>query len=383
MKQKTLIFLSPYDPTNVMNWSGTLYALYKTLEKNDAGVRVRPISGGWLDELAQQFNRVMSFVGFKFDCRVSTYFAIIAGLLVSVRLIFIPKGPILAVAASNYAPYLITKRFIIYISDAPFRANAEIYPELKKFPRWLYRQFDRNEATILRRADVIILPSKWASDSAKTDYGVPAEKIYELPFGANIADEIIDEYYVPKRTVGPELNLLFVSADWKRKGGDKAVAICQALIKRGITARLTIIGDVPEDVRKLEFVVAKGFLKKSVHEQLISICRAYREAHFLVLPTVADASPIVFSECRAFGVPPITHIVGGTPSAIEHGVTGLLLHLDTLPDRFAEEIIRYVRDPALYEKLSRECRTWYVERAHWSNWGKLILKLANLDGPRP
>jgi glycosyltransferase involved in cell wall biosynthesis len=382
MQNKTLIFLSAHDPTDVLNWSGTLYALHQALEKNEAGVKLRYVSGGWPDKLAQQINRALLFIGIKLDCRFSTVYSVCSGLYVSTRLLFMPNGPILAVAASNYAPYLITKRPLIYISDATFRAAARIYSDLKDLPNWLYRQFDRNEALTLQRAKATILPSKWASDSAKVDYGVPPERIFELPFGANISDHLIEEYYTPKTAARQPVNLLFVSADWERKGGDKAIEICRALMQRGIDARLVIIGSAPDYVAQIEFVEAKGFLNKSDPAQLRSICEAYRQAHFFVLPTNADASPIVFSECRAFGVPPVTHAVGGTSSAIDHGRTGLLLGLDASPEQFAEALAPYIQDSRLYATLSAKCRAWYLERAHWSNWSKLVIKLAGLDDTR-
>jgi glycosyltransferase involved in cell wall biosynthesis len=374
MKEKSLIFLSAHDPTNILNWSGTLYSLYQALK--EAHIKLYSVSGGRLDYLARQVNRVLHFVGLKFDCRYSVFYSLCAGIVVSAHLMLLPKGPILAVAASNYAPHLITRRRIIYITDGTFRANARIYSNLEELPGWLYRQFDDNESRTLHRAKAIVVPSKWAADSAKLDYGVAAERIIELPFGANIPSELINEYYSPKSIVGSQINLLFVSANWKRKGGDKAIEVCRALIERGINAQLIIIGEAPTEIEQLDFVEAKGFLKKSDQAQLACICRAYQEAHFLLLPTSADASPIVFSECRAFGVPPITHMVGGIPSAINHRKTGLLLPLDAPPDRFAAELIPYILEPRLYEELSRECRKWYVEKAQWSNWCELIIRLA-------
>ena len=143
--------------------------------------------------------------------------------------------------------------------------------------------------------------------------------------------------------------------------------------------QLTIVGDSPKEVNRFRFGNAKGFLNKADNAQLGVICRAYQDAHFLLLPTSADASPIVFSECRAFGVPPVSHIIGGVASVIEHGHTGLLLPIDASPNEFAAELMPYIRDKSTYEKLSRECRIWYVEKAQWTNWNKLILKLAGLS----
>ncbi|MGE5510068.1 MAG: glycosyltransferase family 4 protein [Bacteroidota bacterium] len=376
MSTTTLIFLSPHDPTNVLNWSGTLTSLYQALENETGAESLRKIDGGWLDSAAQQVNRILYHLGLRFDCRYSTAFAMCAGLYTSARLLFVPDGLIIAVAASNYVPYLFTRRRIIYISDATFRAAAKLYPTLKALPTWLHRQFDNNEARTLHKAEAIILPSKWAAESAELDYGVERARIFEIPFGANIPNHLIDKYYQQKSIERGDVNLLFVSADWKRKDGDKAVDICRTLLRQGVAARLAIVGDAPEHVRKLDFVDAKGFLKKTNEAQLAELCRAYREAHFLVLPTRADASPIVFSECRAFGVPPITHDVGGTSSAISHGDTGLLLPLQATPEQFAEELLTYISDPALYGALSEKCRLWYLEKAQWRNWSHLIISLA-------
>ena len=376
MSTNTLVFLSPHDPSNVLNWSGTLTSLYRALEAATGG-GLKKLDGGWLDKAAQQVNRVLWHLGFNFDCRYSTAFAVCAGLFTSARLLFAHDGAVVAVAASNYVPYLITKRRIVYVSDATFRAAADLYPNLKTLPAWLYKQYNNNEFRTLHKAVAVVVPSKWAADFAELDYGVDRKKIFEIPFGANIADHLIDMHYQQKSIQRGKLNLLFVSADWKRKDGPKALDICRALLKRGISTRLVIIGDAPENVRSLDFVEAKGFLKKTNEAQLGEICRAYSEAHFLLLPTRADASPIVFSELRAFGVPPITHDVGGTASAISHAETGLLLPLEATPDQFANELLPYVCDPALYGMMSKRCREWYVEKAQWRNWSDLILRLAS------
>ena len=154
------------------------------------------------------------------------------------------------------------------------------------------------------------------------------------------------------------------------------IDICRALIAAGANVRAILIGDAPEYVRKLDFVEDRGFLHKYEPAQLTRLCEAYCEAHFLLLPTIADASPIVFSEAQAFGVPPITFDVGGVASSVVHRETGLLLPLGAPAEDFAKEILRYAANPALYNELSECCRSWYVKKANWNKWGTLILDLA-------
>lgn len=374
----SIFFISPHKATNVLNWSGTLNSLYRALEARNSAIPIIELNGAWLPKIARQIDRVLYFLGFTFESQMTTAYAVSVGLFISAQLALMPKGPIVAVAASNYLPYLMTRRRIVYISDATFRAAAQLYPAMKNLPAWLSRQCDRHEALTLKKADFIILPSKWASDSARIDYGTDPERIYELPFGANIEREVIERYYVPKFINGNTIKFLFASADWRRKGGDKAIEICKALRAAEIDARLIVVGNAPEHVRELNFVEPRGFLKKSDPVQLAEICRAYQEAHFLLLPTQGDASPIVFAEAQAFGTPPITHQVGGTGSSIENGKTGMLLPLDASPEQFVASIFPYLRNPHMYESLSLNCRRWYREQTQWSRWGELIFRLCEL-----
>jgi glycosyltransferase involved in cell wall biosynthesis len=373
-----IVFLTAHKATNVLNWSGTLNSLLRSLEARSP-TRVVALDGAWLSSLARQVNRVLFFFGTTFDCQLTTLYSFLAGVFTSARLAFLPNGPIVAVAASNYVPFLLTRRPIVYISDATFTAAAKLYPVMMSLPRWLFKQCDHHEAITLRRATFVILPSRWAADSAISDYGINPEKIFVLPFGANMSKEVVDANYVPKRMDGKAVQLLFASADWSRKGGDKAIEVCRALQSLGVDARLTVIGRAPERIRALKFIEFKGFLRKDDPKELSEICSAFRRAHFFLLPTQADASPIVFAEAQAFGVPPITHNVGGTASSIKHGATGLLFPLDASPAEFAEGILPYVRDPAMYKELSRNCRAWYLDSAQWSHWSDLVFRLCRLN----
>jgi glycosyltransferase involved in cell wall biosynthesis len=377
-RNNCVVFLSAHKATNVLNWSGTLSSLLRSMEARST-VPVLTLDGAWLSSAAKQIDRVLYHFGLTFECQLTTLFAIVAGIFTSIRLFFMPSGPIVAVAASNYVPFLMTRRTIVYISDATFASAAKIYPAMISLPSWLFRQCDKHEALTLKRATFIILPSKWAANSAKTDYGIKPEKIYELPFSANIAKEVIENNYVPKRIDNTAIRLLFASADWTRKGGDKAIEICRALQARGVKVHFTIIGATPEHVRKLDFVEFKGFLRKDDPAELSQICEAFRRAHFFLLPTQADASPIVIAEAQAFGVPPITHDVGGTASSIEHGATGLVFPLFASPEQFAQGIMPYLNNQGMYEEMSKKCRKWYLESAQWDRWSELVFRLCEFD----
>jgi glycosyltransferase involved in cell wall biosynthesis len=379
MNSRRLIFLSSHDPRDVTKQSGWPYSLFHALTDNPSNMEITWIGGGLrlLDLAARVLNRAFRQFGFSMDCCYSTPYAIVAGCYLTVRLSFARKGVVLAIAASNHMPYVITKREIIYISDATFHAICDLYPAFKSLPKWLKAQGHRNEMKTLARTHFALYPSGWASDSARVDYGVPIDRIYQLPFGPSIPDNLIDQHYSTKSVASAqEIVVIFVSTDWKRKNGDKAINVCRLLIETGIRTRLILVGHVPEYARHLEFVDYRGFLRKSDPAHLAELCRAYQESHFLLSPTTAEAFGIVFSEAQAFGVPPIAHDVGGTGSAIASDNTGLLLPLGAPPEMFAKKILQYIRTPELYGELSRRCREQYLQRANWRQWSALIFQLS-------
>jgi hypothetical protein len=90
------------------------------------------------------------------------------------------------------------------------------------------RQAHRVEGKSLARATSLIFSSRWAADSARRDYRVSRGKIFEQPFGPNIPDDLINQIYSPK-SIGPEVKILFVSADWDRKNDDMVISVCRRM----------------------------------------------------------------------------------------------------------------------------------------------------------
>jgi starch synthase len=383
MNTQRLIFLSANNPADMTKWSGITHfifdALIETSANNSLNIEITYIGRvlSLLDLAARLVNKIFQQFGIPIDCRYSTPYAMIAGGYLTIRFLFVRKGAVLAIAASNYVAYIITKRKIIYVSDSTFRGLCDLYPRFNSLPKWLKNQGHRNEMRTLARSQFLLYPSQWASESARLDCKVPIDRIYQLPFGPCIPDNLINEYYSSKSVAFvQEIVVIYVSADWKRKNGDKAIDICRLLIAAGIQTRLILVGNIPEHARHINFVDYRGFLRKSDPAQLAELCRAYRESHFLLVPTAAEAFGIVFSEAQAFGVPPVAHDVGGTGSAIVADNTGLLLPLGAPPKMFAEKIIRYVNDPKLYGDLSQRCREQYLQRANWRRWSELIFQLS-------
>jgi glycosyltransferase involved in cell wall biosynthesis len=71
-----------------------------------------------------------------------------------------------------------------------------------------------------------------------------------------------------------------------------------------------------------------------------------RAADVMVLPSLVEGLPLVVLEAMACGRPVVATAVNGTPEAVVHGETGLLI-APNAPDELCESVLRLLRDPGL------------------------------------
>ncbi len=373
-----IVFLSPYDPRDPKRWSGTINSIFVALQKHD--VNIRFISGGVLESMGGAARKAFGLFGINVEMRFSKPFGWLAGSWASVRLWTLRADVVVAVAASNYVAFLWTRKPIIYISDTTFAAIERLYPEFKQFPAWLRRHGNDLERRSLRRASHVIYPSEWARLSAIDDYGVDDGIIHVIPFGPNFNRELLDKFRTVKTAdFADSLRILYVAVDWKRKNGDLVIEIGRALRSAGLPCELFLVGRIPATVGAGEGIHVVGFLDKNDAGDLTRLCELYEKAHFFIMPTIADAFGIVFSEAQAFGCPSITYAVGGTATAVLDRETGIVLPLTATAEDFARRVEQLVRDPASYETMSRNARRRYEQSANWDAWAETILRLAPVE----
>jgi hypothetical protein len=169
--------------------------------------------------------------------------------------------------------------------------------------------------SVFARARGLVAFSHWVRDSLVADYGVPAARVAVLPQGVDTqlwqpADRRLD-------TTRP-LRLLFVGADFKRKGGE-------ALLKAW-RAGLSAFCELDIVTRDPEVAECAGL---RVHRQLTPNCPAlkqlYAQADVFLLPSLGDASPFAVLEAMASGLPVVATRVGAVGEMIDDGVTGWLI----------------------------------------------------------
>ncbi len=155
-----------------------------------------------------------------------------------------------------------------------------------------------------------------------------------------------------KRLSSP-LRLLFVGRAESTKGCGRAIEITEGLARRGIDARLEIVGDGP-DRGALEEQIEAGGLRERV--RLLgwvprpSLNDLYASAHILLFPsTSSEGWPKVLSEGMAYGVVPVAGAVSSIPQYLEAFGAGRALDPQDR-EAFVDAIAAYVRDPRGWEQ---------------------------------
>lgn len=257
---------------------------------------------------------------------------------------------------------------IVTWTDAVFHSMLEYYGKtFSNLTRGAVARGKWQDETALRGCAIAAYSSTWAMEAAGriTDSG----KLRLLPFGSSIPvrhteDDVAllarDKRLNRKR----RCELLFVGMNWKRKGGATAVETARLLNEAGIDTKLRVVGSRPQGAFP-SFVEFEGFINKNSDEGLSRLVDLYRSADFFILPTLAEAAGIVFSEASSFGLPSLTYATGGVPDYIRNGVNGECLVPGAPASEFAESIERMLLDPTEYEALSAKAFMEYRNRLNW------------------
>lgn len=255
-------------------------------------------------------------------------------------------------------------------SDATFHSLRSSYSDYANYSRASIEDGDRSERAALHRASLICYASEWAADDAATYYDVPRQKIRVVPYGANAVSPYANErdaVAAAARRDWSTVRFMFLGVDWRRKGGDTAVAVVRRLNETGTKSMLTVAGcEPPDDVRRLPFVQSVGFLSKKDDSQRQQLHQLLLQSHFLLLPTIAECFGLVFAEASAYALPSVSRAVGGVPTAVRHGRTGLLLAPGADAEAYCSALQPLLTDRDRYQAMCLEAYRDYVGRLNWA-----------------
>jgi glycosyltransferase involved in cell wall biosynthesis len=369
-------YVTTYDPADVINWSGLGTYIARSLKMQ--GIELQhivirreplvPIALARGKNLAAKVLRKRYSI-YRSPGVLRSYALQVRAALQSetVDLVFSPGT--LPIAGLEY------DRPIAFWTDATFAAMVGFYPESSNLTQDSIRDGNSAEQEALSKAAAAIYASGWAASSAVRDHGANSDRVHVAPFGPNIdweysRDEV--ERFVSARPTD-RCNLLFVGVDWQRKGGDLAVTAAEAVLKAGVPVRLDIVGCKPTKALP-EFARLHGFLSKGSPQGRHIIQALLQEAHFLMLPSRAEAYGLAAVEAAAVAVPAMASQVGGLAEIVVDGVSGRCFPVDASPQQYAEAILDSL-NPATYRDLALSSFNEYQTRLNWRVAGAKVASI--------
>lgn len=369
-------YVTNYDPLDVANWSGLGKYIARALEQQ--GLTLHYITVEADPFLPMIISRARNLAAKPFGCKYAVYRSpavlrsyarqVEAALRrTAVDLVFSPGS--IAVA------YLDCRQPIAFWTDATFAAMIDFYPEYSRLTRTSIKHGNQAEQSALSRVALALYSSEWAAQSAIQLYSVEPAKVKVVPFGANAEWRFTLDQVKAFITARPTdcCNLLFIGVDWSRKGGDLVVDIAQRVEAAGVPVHLDIVGCQPP--RNLPaFAKVHGFISKALPEGQEALLALLQKAHFLLLPSRAEAYGVAAVEAASLGVPSLVSALGGLPTIVRHGTTGYCLPPDAAPDQYAALILSTFGSPR-YGELALSAFADYQDRLNWTSAGTQVASL--------
>ena len=358
---------NPHDPKS---WSGTPFNILKTLEKNFDRVTVisSPVpERTWLDSVLRLILGRERYPLWMTSTALKAY-----GKRLDEAVQHVRPDAILSISSQHLIYAKVHGIPTFMISDAPWITYKEAYRDFEKLPL-LAKHYARLEALATKKLTGVMYPTPWACEEAEIKFGMPTQKIKQMPFGANSHFPGSDAQIfsrIEHKKLG-QLNFLFIGKDWERKGGPLALAIVKDINARGYKTVLQIIGctpAIPSD--SLKQVQVLGYLSPDNTEDCGKMANAFAQADFLLVPSQAECFGLVFAEAQSYGLPCISLTSYGIPGVVEHKNTGLLFEPFVSAKSIADEIFEVVETPNRYVEMATAARLKFTNDLNWELFGR-------------
>jgi glycosyltransferase involved in cell wall biosynthesis len=364
-----LDLVSPYDPKTLNSWAGGV-SYFMTNAFKEQSVFV-----DYIGPLKEKKNK---FISLKWHF----YKYILREIYHTNRIPSVAKGfarqveEKLAirdtdVVLSLFTPpiaYLDCNQPLVLWADATFADLINFYPEFTNLCHESIRDGHLIDQEAFNRAKLTIFTSDWAAKTAINFYKIEPSKVKVVSYGANLASQDItfdDVKILVESRLPSQCNLLFLGTDWLRKGGPLTLEVARMLNEAGLPTKLTVVGCEALASELPSFVEPLGFVDKSSVAGSQKLHQLLRDAHFLILPSVADCTPLVFCEANSFALPCISTKVGGIETTIKDGVNGKTFSLNANSSDYCTYILGLFSNYANYKELAVSSFNEYKSRLNW------------------
>jgi glycosyltransferase involved in cell wall biosynthesis len=373
-----IAFVSDVDPYDRTAFSGSTYQILQIILATGAKVEVvGPVMERWRFNAARlssiphrMMGRGVAWPKHPYLLRSCAREVDIAARRINPDLIFSP--------GSNAIAYTNFLKPTIFWSDAPFGAMMDYYPwpQFQNLTRISRRYGIEADTRALRYSAAAIYRSNWGRDCAIHVHKADPARVHVVPLPGNLfrrwsLSEI--QQAIPGRLQSP-WKIFFSGVDWERKGGNRAVAILNELVKLGQPCEFIVAGVTPppKAVAAANFpmrLLGRLSLNNTANRETLG--NVLQDSTFLLVPSTAEALGLVYCEALGAGVPPLGTATGGVPDAVRDGVTGILIDPSEKPEVTAKRMLE-AGQPARYNAMAEACwQQWHVRFAMQAVLSKL------------
>ena len=260
---------------------------------------------------------------------------------------------------------------IVYCSDATARLVNTTYPSFMKRSDGYKRACDDLESAGLARVWCGLFPSRRTIASAIVDHGLSIARAGLIHFGTTVRPddgEVID----PDPPSRENLQLVIAAADPVRKRLDFCVEITERLGARGWNVELVSIGPPTRRAGRSRRVRCLGWLSLADAKDRALHRQALRDSHLMLLPSVGEMYGMAPGEAAHFGRPSVVAGVGGLPTAVEDGVSGIVLPARATAQEYVDAIELICDNPESYRVMSRGAMQRAQQLLTWEAWAAAI-----------
>ena len=216
------------------------------------------------------------------------------------------------------------------------------------------------EKEVYSGLDMIFTMSEYLRRSYIDDFGVDPQRVVHIGAGCNLEE-------LP--SLGAEKDydngvLLFIGADFDRKGGPQLLRAFSVVRQQVPQATLHIVGPPkPSGNSAAPGVVWHGFLRKEEPADAETLRELFRRASIFVMPSIYEPYGIAPMEAMTYGIPCVVSNAWALPEIVRKGVTGELVDCGRW-EELAGVLVEMLRDPSRLKTCGaagRECvqgRTW-------------------------
>lgn len=168
-----------------------------------------------------------------------------------------------------------------------------------------------------------------------------------------------DKVILPHKKLEGKFRFLFVGTLSEGKRPLYALKLVEGLYRKGVDVQIDLYGEGVKRKDLENYIESSGLasIAKLYGNQAEDIIRmAYKNSHFLVLPSKSEGWPKAVAEAMFWGVVPIASTVSCVPDMLHFGERGILLTMNLSND--CSQISDLVKDDKEFETKSIKAQQW-------------------------